>query len=117
MKYIKLDITSTSEIESAVQAVVSWTKETNALLGGVINCAGVGVAAKFVNDGEPHDLELWEWALKVNLTGTFDLTRRVVSELVKVAPQEGEDAERGVIIMVSSAAAVSTSLLKTLTTS
>lgn len=78
----------------------------------MINCAGVAVAAKFVgSEGEPHDMDLWEWAFKVNVTGTFDLSRRVVQELIKLEPESGsEDGERGVIIMVASAAAVSIEL-------
>jgi NAD(P)-dependent dehydrogenase (short-subunit alcohol dehydrogenase family) len=41
----------------------------------------------------------------VNVIGTFNLTRQVLEHLIKVEP-EGADGERGVIIMVSSAAAV-----------
>jgi len=48
-KYVKLflvDITKPAEIEHAVEETVAWTKETGAPLGGVVNCAGVGIAAK-----------------------------------------------------------------------
>jgi NAD(P)-dependent dehydrogenase (short-subunit alcohol dehydrogenase family) len=58
-------------------------------------------------DGEPHSLALWNFTLDVNLTGTFNLTRLALKHLIKVEP-EGPDGERGVIIMVSSTAAVST---------
>ena len=34
------------EIEKAVEGTVAWTKETGVALGGVVNCAGVGVASK-----------------------------------------------------------------------
>lgn len=58
------------------------------------------------SNGEPHSLDLWKFALDVNLTGTFNLTRLALRHLIKVEPEQ-PDGERGVIIMVASAAAVS----------
>lgn len=55
--------------------------------------------------GEPHSLDLWQFAVDVNLTGTFNLTRLACKYLAQVEP-EGPDGERGVIIMVASSAAV-----------
>lgn len=46
VKFFQTDITKLEAIESAVDGTVSWTKDTGATLGGVINCAGVGTAAK-----------------------------------------------------------------------
>ena len=81
---------------------------TGAPLGGVINCAGVGTAAKIIDaHGKPHSLDIWEFTIMVNLTGSFNLTRLVLEHLVKVDPEPGSDGERGVVIFVSSAAAVS----------
>lgn len=108
VKYIILDIREVSQIDDAVEKTVAWTKESGALLGGVINCAGVGVAAKIIDfKGEPHSLDLWDFAIAVNLTGSFNLTRLALKHLVKVEAEQGPDAERGVIIFVASAAAVS----------
>lgn len=57
-------------------------------------------------NGEAHDAEIWDFAIKVNLSGTFHLTRLFVEHMVKhVEPLEEEDGERGVVIMVASAAA------------
>lgn len=104
--YIETDITSVSDIESAVSRTVAWTHETLARLGGVVNCAGIGTAAKIIDTKkEPHALDLWDYVLAVNLTGTFNLTRLALKHLVDVASEEGGDGEKGVIIMVSSAAA------------
>jgi NAD(P)-dependent dehydrogenase (short-subunit alcohol dehydrogenase family) len=105
VKFLKVDITNVKEIEDAVEASVTWTKQTGAALGGVINCAGVGVAGKIIDSkNEPHSLELWDFVLAVNLTGTFNLTRLALKHLVHVPPV-GPDGERGVIVLVSSAAA------------
>lgn len=46
VKFWELDITQVENITKVVEEVISWTKQTGALLGGVINCAGVGTAAK-----------------------------------------------------------------------
>lgn len=56
-------------------------------------------------------MDLWDFALAVNLTGSFNLTRLVLKHLVKVEPEEGADGERGVVVFVSSAAAVSLLLI------
>ncbi|KAI0046536.1 AICARFT/IMPCHase bienzyme [Auriscalpium vulgare] len=105
VRFWKIDITKVDDITAAVDEAVAWTKETGAPLGGVVNCAGVGTAAKVIDSrGEPHSLKLWDFALAVNLTGTFNLTRLACKHLAAVAP-EGPDGERGVVVMVASAAA------------
>ncbi|KAH6907036.1 3-hydroxyacyl-CoA dehydrogenase [Coprinopsis sp. MPI-PUGE-AT-0042] len=106
VKYFAVDIREVDQISDAVENTVKWTKETGAVLGGVVNCAGVGTAAKIINaHGEPHSLDLWDFAVAVNLTGSFNLTRLALKHLVKVDPEEGLDGERGVVIFVASAAA------------
>ena len=105
--FLRTDITDESDVEKAVETTVAWIKETGATLGGVINCAGVGTAAKIIDaNRNPHSLDLWNFAVQVNLTGAFNLTRLVCQHLVKVKPA-GEDGERGVVIFVASSAAVS----------
>ena len=34
------------EVEEAVEKSVAWTKETGAVLGGVVNCAGTGAPSR-----------------------------------------------------------------------
>jgi hypothetical protein len=46
VKFYQLDITQVEDIVKVVEQVVSWTKQTGAFLAGIINCAGVGTAAK-----------------------------------------------------------------------
>ena len=46
VKFYELDITRVEDIVKVVEQVVSWTEQTGAFLGGIINCAGVGTAAK-----------------------------------------------------------------------
>ncbi|PPQ94437.1 hypothetical protein CVT25_002528 [Psilocybe cyanescens] len=106
VKFYQTDITVLAEVASAVGNTVEWASSTGAPLGGVINCAGVGTASKIIDaHGKPHDLELWDFTIAVNLTGSFNLTRLVLEHLVKVTPEEGSDGERGVVVLVASAAA------------
>ena len=56
-------------------------------------------------DGQPHSVDVWNFVMDVNLTGTFNLTRIACKHLVTVPP-EGPDGERGVVIMIASSAAV-----------
>jgi NAD(P)-dependent dehydrogenase (short-subunit alcohol dehydrogenase family) len=107
VKFFKTDITVLAQVASAVTNTVEWASTTSAPLGGVINCAGVGTAAKIIDaHGKPHSLDIWEFAIAVNLTGSFNLTRLVLEHLVKVQPEAGRDGERGVVVFVASAAAV-----------
>ena len=46
VKFYELDITQVEDVVKVVEQVVSWTKQTGAPLGGIVNCAGVGTAAK-----------------------------------------------------------------------
>src|SRR5580658_1840968 len=65
-------------------------------LGGLdvlINCAGIGGPTKSVRDLDPAD---WDAVVRVNLTGTFDVTHCAIPCLIK--------SNCGVIINLSSAA-------------
>ncbi|KAF5384612.1 hypothetical protein D9757_007491 [Collybiopsis confluens] len=106
VKFLETDITVVSQIEKAVEETVNWTKQTGAILRGVVNCAGIAAGAKIIDgQNEPHPLDLWDFVLAVNLTGTFNLTRLALKHMVRNEPEEGPDGERGVIILVSSSAA------------
>jgi len=112
VRFFETDITALDQVAAAVKGSVEWASNTGAPLGGVINCAGVGTASKIIDaHGKAHSLELWEFTLAVNLTGSFNLTRLVLQHLIKVDPESGADGERGVVIFVASAAAVSALLV------
>ncbi|PPQ71889.1 hypothetical protein CVT24_006863 [Panaeolus cyanescens] len=106
VKFYETDITVHDQVAAAVNGTVEWVSATKAPLGGVVNSAGVGTAAKIIDSsGQPHSLDLWDFAIAVNLTGSFNLTRLVLEHLVKVEPEATSDGERGVVIFVASAAA------------
>ncbi|KIJ55215.1 hypothetical protein M422DRAFT_774301 [Sphaerobolus stellatus SS14] len=104
-KYFKTDISNEKQVEIAVEETVKWSKETGKVLGGVICAAGVGTVGKVINaSGSPHSLSLFRFTQEVNVIGTFNLARLACKHLIEVPP-EGEDGERGIVIMISSVAA------------
>ena len=70
----------------------------------LMNCAGIGPAAKTVSKGAAHDPGLFMKALSVNLSGSFNCASQAAEGMVATAPVT-EDGERGVIINTASVAA------------
>ena len=93
------DVTNEDDVKAAVQAAVDG-------FGGlhiVVNCAGVGFPGRVLaRDGDPTDLERFEFVVKVNLIGTFNVIRLAAAQIAKEDP-DGE--ERGVIVNTASIAA------------
>ena len=80
-------------------------KTTGAEVGGVIAAAGVSYPAKIIDrNGDPLDMSGFDLNMNINVRGSVDLVRQILPHLTKVPP-EGPDGERGVIVLVSSAAA------------
>ncbi len=70
----------------------------------LVNCAGIGGAAKTVSRGAAHDPELFEKTLKVNLFGSFNCASQAAARIVTANPIE-PDGARGVIVNTASVAA------------
>lgn len=70
----------------------------------LVNCAGVGDAAKTVSRGQPHDPALFEKVIRINLLGTFNCASQAAARMVAAEPV-GEDGARGVIVNTASVAA------------
>ncbi len=93
------DVTSAEQVTQAVQ-------QTASKFGGIhiaVNCAGVGAAMKTTGKQGPMPLEIFEMVIKVNLIGTFNVTRLAATEMLKNTPNE--EGERGVVINTASIAA------------
>lgn len=104
-KFFKTDVTDTTSLEGGVEGTISWVKETEKPLGGVIPAAGVGLPAKFLDKNlNPISMEKVDFVIDINLRGVINLLRLTVPHLARNIPI-GQDNERGVIIMVSSSAA------------
>ena len=104
-KFFEADMADTSSIQAAVKGVVSWIKETNAPIGGVIPAAGVGNPAKLVGkNNEPVEMSQLDFVLNINLRGVLDLLRLCLPHMTTNKPTD-PDGERGVLVLVSSSAA------------
>lgn len=97
--FAKADVTNAAEVEAAVEQA-----GTLGPLRVVVQCAGVGWAARTLDKtGKPHDLELFQKIIAVNLVGHFNVLRVAASAISRTDALE--HGERGVIIMTASVAA------------
>ncbi|KAK4097952.1 NAD(P)-binding protein [Parathielavia hyrcaniae] len=104
-KFMPCDVSSTSSIAAAVSSIVSWTESTTKPLGGIIPAAGVGLPALILDKQlRPASLDSIDFVLSINLRGTLDLVRQLLPHLAATDATD-PDGERGVVIMVASAAA------------
>ena len=98
--FYKVDVTDTNSVN---QAVSSFLKQ-NEGIQIVVNCAGIGPAAKTVSRGEPHSSELFAKVININLIGSFNVASICAAEMVKNR-EYSEDGFRGVIVNTASVAA------------
>jgi len=98
-RFAPADVTSEEQVRAAVRVAVEN-------FGGLhvnVNCAGVGFPGRVLNrEGGANDLERYEFVVRVNLIGTFNVLRLVAEQM---ATQEPDGGERGVIINTASIAA------------
>jgi NAD(P)-dependent dehydrogenase (short-subunit alcohol dehydrogenase family) len=99
VRFAAADVTVEQEVEEAVALAV---REFGAL-HIVVNCAGVGFPGRVLSrDGSPIELELFETVVRVNLIGTFNVVRLAAA---RMATQDPDGEERGVIVNTASIAA------------
>lgn len=98
--FIACDVRDPAAVADAVAAAAEeWGK-----IDILVNAAGVAPAQRLISrDGELFDLDLFEFVIRVNLIGMFDVTRHVAAVMARNEP--GTDGERGVIVNVASIAA------------
>ena len=97
--FAKADVTSGPEVEAAVAQAAALGP-----LRVVVQCAGVGWASRTLDKtGKPHDLELFQKVIAINLVGHFNVLRLSAAAMAQTA--QLDNGERGVIIMTASVAA------------
>ncbi len=98
-RFSPADVTSEEEVSAAVKTAV----DEFGALHVAVNCAGVGFPGRVLTkEGAPNDLERFEFVVRVNLIGTFNVLRLAAAQ---IAAQEPEGEERGVIVNTASIAA------------
>ncbi len=93
------DVTSSEQVAAALA-------EARQRFGGInvlVNCAGIGPAAKTVGKSGPAKLEDFTRVINVNLIGHFNAIRLAAAIMAQNAP--GAEGERGVIVNTASIAA------------
>ncbi|HEY6431162.1 MAG TPA: SDR family NAD(P)-dependent oxidoreductase [Acetobacteraceae bacterium] len=69
----------------------------------LVNCAGIGPAARIIGRDGAMPLERFEQVIRINLIGTFNMLRLAAAAMSTLEPME--DGERGVIVNTASIAA------------
>jgi len=90
--------------EEAVKAAVQKAVDTFGTIHINVNSAGIGAAARTLGKDGPMPLKTFEFVVRVNLVGTFNVLR-LCAEVMQNNDVQTEDGERGVIINVASVAA------------
>lgn len=93
------------DVSSGEQAEVAFAR-VKAELGSpsiLVNCAGIGPAARTVGKEGSHPLDLFQKVIGVNLVGTFNMIRLFAAMAQENTPEES--GERGVIVNTASVAA------------
>ena len=99
-KAIEADVSSAQSVEAALQQIVDeWGSPRVA-----VSCAGIAPASRIVGREGPHDLDLFQKVININLVGTFNVLRLCAARMAELEPLS-ESGSRGVIINTASVAA------------
>ena len=97
---LRCDITDAASVTAALDAATAAHGPARILM----NVAGIGTAKRIVQrDGSPAPLEDFDRVVRINLIGTYNMTRLAVSRIAALAPLA--DGERGVVVNTASVAA------------
>jgi len=97
----RCDITDSRAVDAALDAAAAAFGSAPRI---VMNIAGIGTAKRVIaRDGSPAPLEDFERVVRINLIGTYNVTRLAAARIAKLAPLA--DEERGVVVCTASVAA------------
>jgi NAD(P)-dependent dehydrogenase (short-subunit alcohol dehydrogenase family) len=96
-RFTAADVTAEDDVGAALDAAAELGD-----LRVVVNCAGIGPAAKVLGRNGVHELALFSRTVQINLVGTFNVIR-LAAERMAALDLVGE--ERGVIVNTASVAA------------
>ncbi|HZW74456.1 MAG TPA: 3-hydroxyacyl-CoA dehydrogenase [Caldimonas sp.] len=97
-RFMRCDVSQEADAQRAVAEATAAGK-----LVGLVNCAGIGPAARTVGREGPHSLGLFTKVVSVNLIGSFNMIRLAADAMGKNDPEP--TGERGVLISTASVAA------------
>jgi NAD(P)-dependent dehydrogenase (short-subunit alcohol dehydrogenase family) len=99
-RFVKVDVSDPASVAEGIADV----QDALGSLRILVNCAGIGGAAKTVSRGAPHDPAMFEKTLKVNLMGSFNCASQAAAHMCAAEPVTSDGA-RGVIVNTASVAA------------
>ena len=97
-RFVRCDVSQEADAQRVVAEATGAGK-----LFGLVNCAGIGPAARTVNKQGAHALSLFTRVVTVNLIGSFNMIRLAAEAMSKNDPEP--TGERGVLISTASVAA------------
>lgn len=93
------DVSDATAAQSALDAAIAALGTPSVL----VNCAGIGTAARIVGRDGPMPLDAFEKVIRVNLVGSFNMMRLAATAMQQLDPDA--NGQRGVIISTASVAA------------
>lgn len=99
-RFFQVDVSDPLSVAKALASVAV----DMAPLRVLVNCAGIGPAAKTVSRGAAHDPSVFDKTIRVNLIGSFNCASQAAALMVATEPM-APDGQRGVIINTASVAA------------
>jgi len=105
-QFVAADVADEAQVQAAVEAASALGP-----LRVAVNCAGIATGNRTVGREGPAPLDVFERTIRVNLVGTFNVTRLAAAAMAQTEPAaagvEGGPAtpERGVIVNTASVAA------------
>ncbi|MGH9721954.1 MAG: 3-hydroxyacyl-CoA dehydrogenase [Bryobacteraceae bacterium] len=98
-RFARADVADPDQVQAAVRTAV----DSFGALHIAVNCAGLADSQRIIGKDGPAPLEWFTRTIRVNLIGTFNVSRLAAAAIASNPP--GEDGERGVIINTASVAA------------
>ena len=97
---LQANVADAAQVEAAFAAFADWAGSMPRV---VVNCAGIGTAARVVNREGALAIDAFRRTVEVNLIGTFIMLSHGLKGMAGLEPL-GRDGERGVIINTASVA-------------
>ena len=98
--FVRCDVTSVEDADTAVAAASEMGP-----LRALVNSAGLGHPGRTINrDNEPRELKHFEFVIRVNLIGSFNVLSRAAGAMAKTEPLD-DDGQRGAVVNMASVAA------------
>jgi NAD(P)-dependent dehydrogenase (short-subunit alcohol dehydrogenase family) len=98
--FVKCDVSNPEDAMSSVAAAAEMGP-----LRALVNSAGLGRASRTIDrNNVPHDLAQFEFVIKINLIGSFNMLSQAAAVMAQTEPLDAEGS-RGAIVNMASAAA------------